>query len=168
MCTLNTYVIRKKLSYCFVFFWFRFPPRKTVTEVATLSMARAKTRPTRTAVSIQQSASSSARLHSSLFIGAARREVGVSQIIPTGQFSNASKAGRRDRWCLFLSAPNTYGFNTQYQRVFEMTTRRRDLFVRSIMRSIRSFWVGNVILFYFTSNAKWQIHGRTTRPSVPS
>ena len=25
--------------------------------------------------------------------------------------------GRRDRWCLFLSAPSTYGFNTQYQRV---------------------------------------------------
>ena len=41
--------------------------------------------------------------------------------------------GRRDRWCLFLSAPSTYGFNTQYQRVcvFEMTKRSGDLFVRS-------------------------------------
>ena len=74
-----------------------------MTEVATLSMARAKTRPTRTAVSIQQSASSSARLHSGLFIGAARREEGVSQIIPTGQFWNPSRAGRRDRYLFYNS-----------------------------------------------------------------
>ena len=152
MCTLNTYVIRKKLSYCFVLLVSISPPENCDRGSNVINGQG------------QNEAYQDGRKHSAIglvFSPVAFQSIyrgstslgGGCQMIPTGQFSNASRAGRRDRWCLFLSAPNTYGFNEE---------------ICLCAAAIRSFWVGNVILFYFTSNAKWQIHGRTTRPSVPS
>ena len=151
-----------------MFCWFRFPPpltRKTVTEVATLSMARAKTRPTRTAVSIQQSASSSARLHSSLFIGAARRWEEVVRWFQPDSF-RMHREPDEEIDDVYFCPPQTHMVLIRNISVCLKWLSGEEICLCAA--AIRSFWVGNVILFYFTSNAKWQIHGRTTRPSVPS